>query len=185
MGPRPARRHAAGREMAGHGMRRGQQCPASTKDRAASAPGDVRVVVTCRTCAALAARRQGVPPHRWCQTRARGAPRRTPHQRRSLPAPPGPRLPSSASLHGRRNCSTLSIASQGPHGGRLRQTTADEGRGVRLIHAHGACRPPNGADGSPRGLPTALVPPFLSPLIGRKQKGPFHPSETSVSPCKK
>ena len=36
MGPRQARRHAAGREMAGHGMRRGQQCPASTKDRAAS-----------------------------------------------------------------------------------------------------------------------------------------------------
>ena len=33
-----------GPAMAGLGRRRGQQCPASTKDRAASAPGDVRVV---------------------------------------------------------------------------------------------------------------------------------------------
>ena len=159
MGPRPARRHAAGREMAGHGMRRGQQCPASTTDRAASGPRDVRVG---RTCAALAARHQGVPPHRWCQTRVTGAPRRTPHQRRSLPAPPGPRLPSSACQCGCRSCWTPSIASQGPHGGRLRQTTADEGRGVRLLHAHGACPPGSGAGGPPERPPRLPVHPLLS-----------------------
>ena len=42
MGPEPSKRHAAGRLMAGHGMGQGQQRPASTKDRTASAPGDVR-----------------------------------------------------------------------------------------------------------------------------------------------
>ena len=162
MGPRPAQRHAAGRRWpasVGGGASSALRAPKTAPRRHSI---DVRVLSTCRRCAALAARRQGVPPHRWCQTRATGAPRQTPHQRRSLPAPPGPRLPSSACQCGCRSCWTPSIASQGPHGGRLRQTTADEGRGVRLLHEHGACPPGSGAGGPPERPPRLPVHPLLS-----------------------
>ena len=162
--------------MAGHGIGRGQQCPASTTDRTASARGDVRDVHRPSSMRCPGRKTPG-------RTATSLAPNEGNRRARSNAAPaafiagaarPCHRHPVPGS--GARSWSTPCIASQGPHGGRLRQTTADEGRCVRLLHAYGACPPGSGAGGPPERPPRPLCLPLLfsrsrpGKLISRKKK---------------
>ena len=168
MGPGPSKRHAAGREIgrpryaagpAAPGVCHTPRDPRCQLERGYRSPCTPPPLLppNARACRRVTRANRGVEvrtvEHGGCG--GRGLPPQT--------------LPAIMSITCVRVCRrSPHVTSPGPHGGRPRQPTAREGRGVRLLHAHGACPPGSGAGGPPGRLPRPLCLP--RPLLFKSLK---------------
>ena len=179
MGPGPSKRHAAGRAMVGHVMRRGQQRQAFVTHRAtrvaSSRAGTDHRACRHRSChqtpGPAAASLAHIEGWRSARSSTEGAAFVACHHRRCPPSCPTRTFASTVDRRTSRHRAPTAAA-------RVNQPHARAAACACSMHmAHAA--PPNGADGSPRGLPTALAPSFLSPLMegGPPAKGTVEKKE--------